>query len=370
MHNKIKLFTCGPVQMYPSTMDIRNKGFIHFRTNEYGSMVKDTLNRLSALLGNGEENSLIYLASSGTGAMEAVVENCVSAEDKCLVISGGGFGRRFCELLEYHKKSYTSIHLKWNETLTENHLKPFEGKGFTALFVNIHETTSGQLYDMKTISDFCKRNKMYLLVDAISSFLADEYDMDKYGVDVTIISSQKGLCCSPGMALVSFSKRMMDKVNQAPNPPSKYFDFKDYLINIPRGQTPYTPPVLVMYEVRDMLNLIDAEGGLKARLKQVKTKARYFRKKAQEAGLKIPAYPLSDMLTPLLFEGINAYELIQILKDKYQIYVNPCGGELATKLLRVGHLGNTNLEDIDYLLEKIRLAVNEAKNKEIAYDRK
>ena len=30
------LFTCGPVQMYPSTATIRDKGFIHFRTKEYG----------------------------------------------------------------------------------------------------------------------------------------------------------------------------------------------------------------------------------------------------------------------------------------------------------------------------------------------
>lgn len=360
------LFTCGPVQMYPSTANIRSKAYIHFRTKEYGEMVKTSLKKLASLLGNREENATIYLACSGTGAMEAVVENCVTNTDKCLVINGGGFGKRFCELLEYHKIPYDSVDIAWNETLEKKHLESFENKGYTTLFVNIHETTSGQLYDIKMLSDFCKRNNMFLIVDAISSFLADDYDMDKYGVDATIISSQKGLCLSPGMSVVSFSKRMIEKIHNSPNTSSLYFNFKDYLNNIDRGQTPYTPTVLVMYELADMLNLIEQNGGKEVWLKNIEEKCLYFRKKAKEIGLKIPDYPKSNMLTPVEFEDIDAYEAIQVLKDNYQIYVNPCGGTLASKLLRVAHIGNTTLTDIDNLIEKLEIIINklrmEAKN--------
>ncbi len=360
------LFTCGPVQMYPSTATIRDKGFIHFRTIQYGDLVKSTMKRLSFFLGNSVDYGTIYLACSGTGAMEATIENCLSKNDKALVINGGAFGHRFCEQLEYHHIPYDSIDLEWNEELTEKHLKPYENKGYTDLFVNIHETYTGQLYDKQMLGDFCKRNNMYFIVDAISSFLADEYDMEKYGIDLTIISSQKGLCCSPGCAFVSFSQRMIDRI-QSKNyiAPTKYFDFRDYLNNIDRGQTPYTPPVLVMYEVEDMLNLIDAEGGLNARLKSVEEKCNYFRKKVKEIGLTVPDYPLSNMLTPVQFDDVNAFEVIQVLKDKYDIYVNPCGGELATKLLRVAHLGNTNLADIDNLIEKLLLSINVVKEKEL-----
>lgn len=361
------LFTCGPVQMYPSTTVIRNKGFIHFRTKEYGEMVISTLKRLSLLLGNHEEFATIYLASSGTGAMEATIENCIDVNDKALVINGGGFGKRFCELLEYHNIPHDSIDLNWNEELTENHLKPYENKDYTTLFVNIHETTSGQLYNKQILSDFAKRNNMFFIVDAISSFLADEYNMEKYGIDVTIISSQKGLCCSPGCSIVSLSRRMIDKIyNNNLITPSKYFDFKDYLAgNIDRGQTPYTPPVLVMYEIQDMLNLIEKEGGINARLKTVEEKCNYFRKKVQEIGLTIPKYPISNMLTPVWFKDVNAYDVIQVLKDKYGMYVNPCGGELATKLLRVSHIGNTTISDIDELLEKLILSIKKVEEKQL-----
>ena len=366
----MKMFTIGPVEFYPSTKKIRENGFIYFRTNEFGEIVKSSLRRLSNLLGNNIPNSLIYFAASGTAMMEATVENCVSNNDKCLVINGGSFGKRFCELLEYHHKTFDSINIKWNEELTHKHLESYENKDYTMLFVNLHETHTGQLYDIKMLSDFCKRNNMMLVVDAISAFLADEYDMEKYGIDLTIISSQKGLCLSPGMSFVSFSKRMLDKIEKMPLPPTKYFDFKDYLKNITRGQTPYTPPVLVMYELQDMLNVIDKEGGLGTRLSCIKQKAEYFRKKARALGLTIPSYPLSNALTPLYFEDVNAYEVIQTLKDKYQIYVNPCGGDLSKKLLRVAHIGNTTLEDIDDLLEKLMLSIQDFKNKEFMNDRK
>ena len=348
--------------MYPSTTTIRAEGFPHFRGAEYSEVVKNNLKKLSAYLGNKTENGTIYMACSGTGAMEAVVENCVNSSDKALVINGGGFGHRFYELLQYHNIPSDSVDLKWNETLTENHLKPYDNKGYTALFVNLHETSTGQLYDIKLLSDFAHRNNMLLIVDAISSFLADEYNMEKYGIDLTIISSQKGLCLSPGMAVIAFSQRMIDKINMNSYSGSVYFNFKDYLIDIPRGQTPYTPPVCIMYELKDMLQLIEKEGGMEARLQSVQEKATYFRQKAKEAGFVLPPYPISNLLTPLYFENIDAEKIILKLADKYKIYVNPCGGELAHKLFRVSHIGNTTLEDIDDLLEKLALVIKEVKN--------
>src|SRR5574344_1026641 len=203
--NKRKLFTIGPVQMYPSTEIVRANGFPHFRTSEYGELVKINLKRLATLIGTKFDDNLIYMSSSGTAAMEATIENCFINKDKVLVINGGSFGHRFCELLKWHNVSYDSVDINWNEALTQKHLEPFEGKKYTALLVNLHETYTGQLYDINLLSTFCKRNNMYLIVDAISTIFADKYEMDKHEIDVTIFSSQKGLCLSPGMSIVAFS---------------------------------------------------------------------------------------------------------------------------------------------------------------------
>ena len=357
----MKQFIVGPVEMYPSTKNVLEKGYTYFRTDEYGNMVKKCLGKISEYLNNHTPNSLIYLAASGTGGMDAVIDNCMTKNDKALVINGGSFGRRFCELLQWHEIPFESINLKWNETLKTEHLEQYDNKKFNTLFVNIDETQTGQLYDIKMISDFCKRNDMFLVVDAISSFLADDYDMDKYGIDVTIISSQKGLCISAGMSLISFSQRMIDKIYSNPLPKSYYFNFRDYFKNIERGQTPFTPCVTTMYELNDMINLIENSGGKDVWVQKVKDKCSYFRKRAIDLGFRIPDYPKSNTLTPVYIDNVDASSVVKHLREKYQICVNPCGGELATKLLRVSHIGNTTIEDIDDLLEKLMLSIEEVK---------
>lgn len=354
----MKHFIVGPVELFDSTKTVLKDGYKYFRTDEFGSMAKDCLNRVSNLLGNSTPNSLIYLAASGTGAMEAVIDNCLKKEDKALVVNGGSFGKRFCELLKWHNFNYDEIKLNWNEVLKASDLKPYENKGYTIFFVNHDETSSGKLYDMQLISDFCKRNNMLLVVDAISSFLSDEYNMEKYGIDATIISSQKGLCLSPGMSLISFSQRIKNIVLANQNSSSYYFNLKEYFTNIERGQTPFTPTVFIMYELKDMLDKIDSIGGKEEWIKNIKNKALYFREKTTELGFNIPKYPLSNTLTPIIFEDVKASEIVKELRDKFEICVNPCGGNLADKMLRVAHIGNTTKEDIDDLLVKMTKIYN------------
>lgn len=365
----MKHFIVGPVETFPCVKDIYQKEHVYFRTEEYGQIVKSCLAKLSKLLGNPDK--LIYLTMSGTGAMEAVVDNCTNSNDKVLVINGGSFGKRFKELLDFHHINNDEIKLVWNEELTQKHFESFENKGYTMLFVNLHETSTGHLYDIKMISDFCKRNNLQLVVDAISTFLADEYNMTKYQTDVTITSSQKGLCLSPGLSFVGMSKRMVDKVQNNKNISNKYADFKDYLCNIERGQTPYTPAVFIMYELQAMLDFIEQSGGKDIWLKEIENKCLYFRAKAEKLGLSYPKnYQLSNMLTPILCPNNNAKEIVQILKNKYQLFVNPCGGEMSDKMFRVSHIGNITLSDIDDLLEKMCLAFKDADKKELNYDRK
>ncbi len=357
----MKLFTVGPVQTYSETRDVYRNEVPYFRTTLFGDLVKENLYRLAKLLGTEYDDNILYFTASGTGAMEATVQNCLMTEDKVLVINGGSFGHRFCELCAWNQISYTSLDLAWNEPLTTEKLLPYEGQGYTALLVNLHETSTGQLYDIRLLSAFCRRNHMYLIVDAISTFLADDYEMDANGIDVTIFSSQKGLCISAGLSFVALSSRMMEKVKTNPHPASYYFNFADYASNIMRGQTPFTPAVCIQYELKAILDLIDVQGK-NAWLQTIAEKCRYFRARALECGFTIPStYPLSNMLTPIQFEDVNAYDIFLELQKRYQIYVNPCGGDLASKMLRISHIGNTNLADIDELLEKITLVVKDLK---------
>ena len=339
--------------MYPEAARVRLGVDGYFRTAEYGTLVKHCLNELSSFLGNPVPQSMLYFACSGTGAMEAVVENCATPSDKALVINGGSFGQRFCELLTYHGIPFDSVKLKWNERLCEKHLTPFESRGFNLLFVNLDETSTGQIYDIDLLGDFCKRNGMMLIADVISAFLCDDFSMKKNGIDVAIFSSQKGLCCSPGCSFVSLGSRMKEKVlSEKAHCATRYFDFKDYFTNMTRGQTPYTPPVMVMYEVDAMLRRIAQSGGFNAWINRIADKARAFRQGVSDAGYQIPDYPLSNMLTPVSLNGADASDIARDLKE-YGFFVSPCGGELSKKIFRVCHLGNTGSVDDQMLTDAL-----------------
>ena len=352
----MKLFTVGPVQPYPELSEVYKKDIPYFRTTLYGDLVLRNISRLAQHLNLSADGRILYYASSGTGAMEATIDNCLTPNDNVLVINGGTFGHRFCELLQHYHINHTPINLSWDEALTYNHLSAYDNKGYSALLVNLHETSTGQLYDIKILSDFCRRNNTLLIVDAISTFLADAYDMEGYNIDVTIFSSQKALCLSPGAAFIALSKRALQRLNNHPR--STYFDFTNYLNNLTRGQTPFTPAVNIMYEMDAMLCKIEREGGLKKWLEVIGLKCHYFRKKIQESGFHINQhYTLSNMMTPIYTGQANAYEVFQYLAKHHSIYVNPCGGILAEKMLRISHVGNTSIQDIDILVNRLNEAV-------------
>lgn len=128
--------------------------------------------------------------------------NCLTKNDNALVVNGGSFGARFVELFPLHEIPFTEIKLEHGKALKQEHLAEYEGKGYTAFLLQKHETSTGVHYDMDLVSDFCKRNGCFLIVDTISTFLCDHFDMAKTCAGVMITGSQKALACAPGIAVM------------------------------------------------------------------------------------------------------------------------------------------------------------------------
>ena len=347
----MKLFTVGPTQMYDSTLEVRAKSIPYFRTEEFSKLNHENVRMLKECLDAEESTELILLTASGTGAMEAAVMNCLNENDKVLIIVGGTFGERFADICRIHKIPFDVVKLEEGETLTKERLQPYHGQGYQALLVNLHETQTGQLYDIELLDGFCKENEMYLMVDAISTFLCDPYSMRKYSIDVSILSSQKGLCLAPGLSMIALSERMQKKVKKN-MVRSLYFDFSDYMKNIKRGQTPFTPAVGIHYELHDRLEKI-LERGVEVQVKEVEQRAFFFRERIKNLPVEIPTFPLSNAMTPVLFKDEIAEELVAFLKNEKGQMVNPTGGTLGKRGIRVSHIGDLRIEDYEELVRNI-----------------
>ena len=296
---------------------------------------------------------MIFLTASGTAAMEATVINLFSDLDKLLVVNGGSFGKRFKEIVDIHGIKSEEIKLSPYEPLEIEHLESYNNKGFTGLLINAHETSTGVLYDMDMVGEFCKKNNILLVVDAISSFLADPYDMSAYGACATILSSQKAIALPPGMSFVALDSKAQERLLKT-KVKSLYFNFLNYLKDGERGQTPYTPAVSILIQLNKQLKMI-IEKGLANTIKEVSCIAEDFREGIKLLPLEIPSKNLSNALTPIKPLGkMRATQIVKLLKDEYDIFVIPSGGELQEYLFRIGHIGDLSLDDNKRLLDALQ----------------
>ena len=346
-------FTVGPVMSDEEVRKIGGEQVPYFRTPEFSAVMLENEKLMKKFAKAGENARVVFITGSGTASMEAAVMNVFDETDKVLVVNGGSFGHRFVELCQIHDVPYEEITLETGKALTKERLDAYDGKGFTGFLVNVHETSTGVHYDINMISEFCKKNGIFLVVDAISSFLADEFDMAELGVQVMITGSQKALACPPGVSVVVLSGEAVQRV-ESRNVKCMYLNLKSALKNGERGQTPFTPAVGTLRQINARLKEIEAAGGVESETQKIAALAQDFREKIKDLPFEIVSDSMSNAVTPLHPLNVSAYQVFTTLKDEYGIWVCPNGGELADKIFRVGHIGALTKEDNTTLVNALR----------------
>lgn len=346
-------FTVGPVMSCEEVRTIGAEQVPYFRTPEFSKIMFENENLMKKFAKADENARVVFLTGSGTAAMEAAVINVFDTKDKVLIVNGGSFGQRFVKICQIHQIPYTEIKLEIGKKLTQEMLDQYDGKDYTGFLVNIHETSTGVHYNPVMISEFCKKNNMFLLVDAISSFLADEFDMEKLGVDLMLTGSQKALACPPGISVIVLSEHAVQRVYEK-TPQCLYLDLKEALKNGERGQTPFTPAVGILRQIHARLLEIEKAGGVEAETAKIASLAADFREKIKDMPFEIPSESMSNAVTPLHPLNVSAYKIFETLKDEYHIWVCPNGGDLAEKIFRVGHIGALTTDDNTSLVEALK----------------
>lgn len=345
-------FTVGPVQSSDAVRAIGAEQVPYFRTAEFSELMLENERLIKKFAHATDDSRVVFMTCSGSGGMETAIMNCLTRQDKALVINGGSFGERFVELLALHEIPFTEIKLEHGKALKPGHLAPYEGKGYTAFLLQKHETSTGVHYDINLVSDFCKRNGCFLIVDTISTFLCDPFDMAALDVGVMITGSQKALACPPGIAVMALAPSALKRIGNI-RCCCQYLDLKLALKNQDRGQTPWTPAVGVLRQINVRLKEIDAAGGDKAEIERTAHLAEYFRNKIKEYNLpfEIISESLSNAVTPLHPTTQSAFEIFLKIKDEYGMWICPNGGDMKDSVFRVGHIGCLAEKDYDQLID-------------------
>lgn len=343
-------FTVGPVQSSDAVRAIGAEQVPYFRTAEFSELMLENERLIKKFAKATDDSRVAFITGSGSAGMETAIMNTLTSADKAVVVNGGSFGHRFVELCELHEIPFDEIKLAPGKALKAEHLAAYEGKGYTAFIVNKHETSTGVHYDMKLISDFCKRNNLFLIVDCISTFLADPFNMAELGADIMITGSQKALACPPGISVMALSPKALARIEKV-KCKCQYLDLKIALKNAERGQTPWTPAVSILRQINARLKEIDANGGVEAEIARTASLANYFRERIKDLPFEIVSESLSNAVTPLHPTTASAYDIFLKIKDEYGMWICPNGGDMKDSVFRVGHIGALTIKDYDKLIK-------------------
>lgn len=349
------LFTPGPVPMHEAICQLGGEQTPYFRNQWFSDLVSDCEAGLLTAVSAPEGSRVIFLTASGTAGMEAAVMNLLGESERHLVINGGGFGQRFADLCQLHRKPFQEL-IPGDSDLSDIAQQVTDKPD--SLLVNAHETSVGRLYNLDALGAFCRERNLLFIVDAISMFLTDPLNMSEQHIDALILSSHKALGLHAGLSMVVLSPKAITQLNKLRRlgdhlPIPLYFDFVAYLKDGERGQTPFTPAINIFMQLQKRLQQLQGDD-LKEELARAKEVAAYFRQALQPLPLKLfSRYPPNAMsaLTPT--DSRSAAEIVTRLQQDYGITVTPNGGELKDRVFRVSHMGAMDKAYTDRLIRAL-----------------
>jgi aspartate aminotransferase-like enzyme len=310
------------------------------------------------------EHEVFILTASGTGGLEAAVVNMLSPGDLALSVSIGVFGDRFATIASIYGAKVEKLDFEMGKAAdaakVKARLAADTGKAIKAVLVTHNETSTGVTNDLAAIARVVKEHGALLIVDAISSLLAMDCQMDDWGLDVVVAGSQKGFMIPPGLCFIAISERASAAMEQA-RMPRFYFDLKQARRYLQEGQTPWTPAVPQVFQLQAALRLLEQEGLRNCFARHAKL-ARATREGVKALGLKLladEAVASSAVTAVRRPEGIEVAALRKLMLQQYAVVLAGGQGALRNDIFRIGHLGLVSETDILACLGALGMALAE-----------
>jgi len=347
MSNQNPVFIPGPTNipdrlrlaMQVQTQDHRAPDFV----DTFAPILEDTKKVFATTTGQ-----IVTFPASGTGGWEAAITNTLSPGDTVLVARYGMFSHRWIDLCQRHGLDVQIIDCPWGSGAPadkfEEALTADKSHKIKAVLATHNETATGVLSDIAAVRgamDAASHPAM-LFVDCVSSLASVNFQFDTWGVDIAVSGSQKGFMLATGMAILCVSPKALDAMESA-KLPRTFFDFGDMMTANASGGFPYTPPLQLIYGLRESLKMLFEEG-----LENVY--ARHFRlaegvRRAVGAwGLSLVAQSpdlYSDTVSAIYVpDGFDSNVLTDHAFNAYGVSFGVGLGEMNGKAFRIGHLGS------------------------------
>lgn len=348
----------GPVPMRPEVMKEAAKIMGH-RTPEYSEIGRNISKNAAKVFGT--KSDVYTLTSSGSGGIEAAVFNLVGPGDKVLCCSVGKFGDRAYKMAKAIGANATHLKPDAGKALKPQEVKKaLKESGADVVTITHNETSTAVLNPIGGIAEEVG-DEAVIIVDAVSSMGAVEYQHDAWNIGITLTGSQKALGVPPGVALIAVRPDLWERI-EACKTPRFYFDLRKYRKKFEQnGQTPFTPATSLCMAMNLSLELMLKEGLGKIYARQ-KLFGDTVRAAVKEMGMELLAEEgyRSNMLTAVKApKGTDVEAMRKIMKEKHKVLIAGGQEELKGKIFRIAHMGNIGQPEIVRTFEALHASLRE-----------
>ncbi len=343
------LFLPGPVTVAEPVLQAAARPLVNHRGEEFAALLARITAALPAAFGTSQE--VVLLGSSGTGALEAVVTNVFSPGERLLSCAVGAFGKRFAEIATAYGCIVEPLETPLGAALDPAALAARLARGaerhIDGVLLTHNETSTGVACDMAAIAKVLRAHHAVSLVDSVSGIGASEFRMDEWGYDGVVTASQKGFAAPPGVAMAALSERAWARTARA-GTPRYYFDLRRARDFAHAGETPWTPPISMLYALDLALQRYHAEG-MEAVFSRHARFAEIVRSALVEMGFTLVSHPGAHSPTVVAAyppAGVEAKALLRSLREKHGVVLAGGQGELAGKIVRFGTMGDVSEADV------------------------
>lgn len=353
MDERRLLMIPGPIELEPDVLRaLGHKTSSHVDPG-FIEVFGRTLERVRTVFGANAAQPFV-LSGSGTLGMEVAAASLVEPGDPALVVETGYFGARMSSLLERLGASVTPLRAEPGRAPELSAIEAqLAARPFRIVTVTHVDTSTGVRAPVREIAALARAHGALCVVDGVCSVGAEALEHDAWGIDCTLTASQKALGAPPGLAVLCFSARALERMRtRRVKVASLYLDALEWL------------PIMQAYEARkpayfatpavNLVTALDASlahlcaEGMPARVARHGKMAGAIRAGLHALGLSILAEEAlaSSSITAIFYpEGAGPSLVAEIAAEG----VTVAGGllpELRAKYFRVGHMGAISASDV------------------------
>ena len=338
----------GPTNVPDRILRAIDRPTIDHRGPEFTAMTLEILDGLKQVFKTS--GPVVTYPSSGTGAWEAALVNCLNAGDRVVMCETGHFATMWNKLAARFGLEVDFIPGDWRHGVdaaaVEARLAEDKAHAIKAVCVVHNETSTGVTSSIAGIRRAMDNagHPALLMVDTISSLASIDYRHEEWGVDVTVAGSQKGLMLPPGLAFNAVSDKALAAAKNS-KLPTNYWDWEAIIAANDKGLFPYTPATNLLYGLREA-NAMLLEEGLDNVFARHDRMAEATRRAVQSWGLELlclnPDEYSSSLTAVLMPDGVDADAFRKVVLDNFDMSLGNGLGKVAGKVFRIGHLGDFN----------------------------